>query len=47
MNLDIDGVAHLPIPVVLCHSTTGDPSWFLVELHDDAINASKEPIIHM
>ncbi len=42
MHLNIVGVAHLPMPEVLCHSTMGDLSGFLVKLHDVAINASKE-----
>jgi hypothetical protein len=45
VNLHVDGVAHLPIPEVLGDKTPGNLSWLLIKLHDDAVNASKEPEI--
>jgi hypothetical protein len=43
--LNIDGVAHLPIPEVLWHSTNWGLPGLFVELHDDAVNASEDPDI--
>ena len=45
MYLNIDGVAHLPIPEVLWHSANWGLSGLLVKLHDHAVNASKDPKI--
>jgi hypothetical protein len=43
MYLNIDGVAHLPIPEVLWHSANWGLSGLLVKLHDQAVNASEDP----
>jgi len=45
MYLDIDGIAHLPIPVVLWNSTNWGLPGLLVKPHDHAVNASEDPDI--
>jgi hypothetical protein len=45
VNLHIDCVAHLQISEVPSNKTKENLFWLFIKLHDDAINASKEPDI--